>query len=55
MNTKIAAVKNHVKKHRAIYAAAGTLIVCTAAHIRIVSNLNRFLDAHDLMDQYYIE
>ncbi|ADD81042.1 gp044 [Rhodococcus phage ReqiPoco6] len=53
MNDKIAAVKNHVKKHRAKYAVAGTLVVCTVIHIRIVSNLNRFLDDHDLMDMYY--
>lgn len=53
MNTKITAVKDHVKKHRAKYAAAGTLIACTVVHIRIVSGLNTFLADHDLMDQYY--
>ena len=54
MNEKFVALKNHVKLHRAKYAAAATLTTCVAVQVcYIVPSWNKFLDEHDLLEEYY--
>ena len=54
MNEKFVALKNHVKLHRAKYAAAATLTTCVAVQVFLIApSWNKFLDKHDLLEEYY--
>lgn len=45
--------KNHVKKHRAKYAAAGTAIAFLALMRHNAKELNAFLEEKGLLEEYY--
>lgn len=53
MNEKIEAARTHIRKHRAKYAAAVTLVTCLVVHRLAVNEWNEFLDEYDLTEEYY--
>ena len=52
---QIAKAKNHIRKHRAKYAAATTLTACVYVHYRIARQWNKYLEVNDLLDDFYAE
>lgn len=53
--SKLSTVKTHVTKHRAKYAAAATLVVCTALHVTVVARFNKVIDENNLNHLFYSE
>ena len=52
---KAVAVKQHVSKHRAKYAAGATFAGCFAAHYYIASAWNKYLDDLGLLEEFYAD
>ena len=53
VTTKTAALKKHVRRYRGRYSALATLTVCVAVNSVRVTQVNEFLEEHNLLEQFY--
>lgn len=54
MKKKFASTKKFVKDHQTAIAVTATAATALYLHIKVVGNLNDFLEEHNLLDVYYL-